>query len=105
MLRIHTRCHKCGSIADHHQERLFATFIDGSNLIQADDAGGPSNLPQNRHPERSASQIYRVVHRWARSRRTSRGAYSTHAVGTLSTTEAAPGGPATVQRFGTDLGM
>src|SRR5258708_35164496 len=47
-----------------------------------------SNLPQNRHPERSASQIYRVVQRWARSRRTSRGAYSTHAVGTLSTTEA-----------------
>jgi hypothetical protein len=29
-----------------------------------------SNLPQNRHPERSASQIYRVVQRWARSRRT-----------------------------------
>src|SRR5260370_36815313 len=46
------------------------------------------NLPQNRHPERSASQIYRVVQRWARSRRTSRGAYSPHAVGTLSTTEA-----------------
>src|SRR5712672_335976 len=30
-----------------------------------------SNLPQNRHPERSASQIYRVVQRlMARSRRT-----------------------------------
>ena len=47
-----------------------------------------SNLPQNRHPERSASRIYRVVQRWARSRRTSWGAYSSHAVGTLSTTEA-----------------
>ncbi|MEA2541025.1 MAG: hypothetical protein QOH35_2391 [Acidobacteriaceae bacterium] len=49
-----------------------------------------SNLPQNRHPERSASQIYRVVQRWARSRRTSKGAYSIDAVGTLSTTEARP---------------
>ena len=32
-----------------------------------------SNLPQNRHPERSASQIYRVTQRLvARSRRTPR---------------------------------
>ncbi len=32
-----------------------------------------SNSPQNRHPERSASQIYRVTQRlWVRSRRTSR---------------------------------
>jgi hypothetical protein len=38
MLRIHTRRHKSGSIADHHQEGLFATLIDGSNLIQVDDA-------------------------------------------------------------------
>src|SRR3981081_582539 len=38
MLRIHTRFHKRGSSADHQQEGLFATFIDGSNLIQVDDA-------------------------------------------------------------------
>src|SRR6266702_7196506 len=65
--------------------------------------------------ERSASQIYRVVQRWVarsrracpeRSRRNLEGAYSTHAVGTLSTTEARTfGGPATVRRSGTDLGI
>jgi hypothetical protein len=37
MLRILTRCHECGSIADHHQEGLFATFVGGSDLIQVND--------------------------------------------------------------------
>lgn len=37
MLRIHARCYKCGSIADHHQKSFFATFVDGSHLIQVDD--------------------------------------------------------------------
>ena len=47
-----------------------------------------SNLPQNRHPERSASQIYRVRHRLGAESKDLGGAYLTRAVGTLSTAEA-----------------
>ena len=56
-----------------------------------------SNSPQKRHPERSASQIYRVTWRlMARSRRACpersrgnpEGAYLTHAARSFSTTEA-----------------
>ena len=48
-----------------------------------------SKHQQNRHPERSASQIYRVTqHSMARSRRTPRMPISTHAARSFSTTEA-----------------
>jgi hypothetical protein len=40
MLRIHTRCEECGSIADHHLNGLFATSVDGSDLIQVN---GPTS--------------------------------------------------------------
>ena len=59
-----------------------------------------SKLRQNRHPERSASPIYRVTQRLVarsrracpeRSRRNLGGAYFTHAVRSFSTTEPAPG--------------
>ena len=67
--------------------------------------------PQKRHPERSASQIYRVTQRLMarsrracpeRSRRNPEGAYFTHAALGFSTTEAALGRPATVFPWGRD---
>src|SRR5260370_29395943 len=65
-----------------------------------------SNLPQNRHPERSASQIYRVVQRWARSRRTSGGAFILlMPLAPFQPPKPTPGGPATLQRFSTVLEM
>jgi len=39
------------------------------------------NLPQNRHPERSASQIYRVIQRLGAESKDLEGAYLSHAVG------------------------
>jgi hypothetical protein len=53
-------------------------------------------LPQNRHPERSASQIGCVPQRLWRGVEGPRRCYLTHAVRSFSTTEPAPGGPATV---------
>jgi hypothetical protein len=50
-------------------------------------------LPQNRHPERSASQIDCVTHRLWRGVEGPRRCYLTHAVRSFSTTEPAPGGP------------
>ena len=48
-----------------------------------------SNSPQNRHPERSASPIYRVTQRlWARKSKDLEDAHLTHAARTFSTTEA-----------------
>jgi hypothetical protein len=61
----------------------------------------PLVFPQNRHPERSASQIDRVTRRLVarsrracpeRSRRNPGGAYLTHAARSFSTAESAPGG-------------
>jgi hypothetical protein len=68
----------------HTKSRLFilraCDFFDSSHqkrqlrkkpLSPAKPAMSLSKLPQNRHPERSASQIYRVMQRLAaRSRRT-----------------------------------
>src|SRR6202789_3978968 len=53
-------------------------------------------LPQNRHPERSASQIDCVTQRLWRGVEGPRRGLFTHAARSLSTTELAPGGPATV---------
>jgi hypothetical protein len=64
-----------------------------------------SNLPQNRHPERSASQIYRVVQRLGAESKDLEGAYPTHAVGTLSTTEARTWRTRQGSKICTDLGM
>src|ERR1700683_513638 len=59
----------------------------------------PLALPQNRHPERSASQIDRLIQGFMarsrracpeRSRRNPGGAYLTHAVRSFSTTEPVP---------------
>jgi hypothetical protein len=47
--------------------------------------------PQKRHPERSASQMYRVTQRLWRGVEGPRGAYLTHAARTFSTTEARTG--------------
>ena len=60
-------------------------------------AVSPLALPQNRHPERSASPIDRVTQRacGAESKDLG-GAYLNHAVRRFSTTEHGPGGPATV---------
>ena len=49
------------------------------------------NLPQNRHPERSASQIYRVKERLGAESKDPGCAYPTHAARSLSTTEARTG--------------
>jgi hypothetical protein len=38
MLRIKTGCHELRSITHHHQQDLFAIFVDGSDLIKIDDA-------------------------------------------------------------------
>jgi hypothetical protein len=48
----------------------------------------PLVLPQNRHPERSASQIHRLTQRLWRGVEGPRGAYLTHAARNFSTTEA-----------------
>jgi hypothetical protein len=70
------------------------------------------NLPQNRHPERSASQIYRVTQRLAarsrracpeRSRRNPEGAYLAHAVRSFSTTEAREQGGTHLMARGTSF--
>ena len=53
-------------------------------------------LPQNRHPERSASPIARVIQRLWRGVEGPRRRYLTHAVRSFSTTEPAPGWAATV---------
>jgi hypothetical protein len=50
-------------------------------------------LPQNRHPERSASQIDCVTQRLWRGVEGPRRCYLTHAVRSFSTTELAGGGP------------
>jgi hypothetical protein len=50
-------------------------------------------LPQNRHPERSASQIDRVTQRLWRGVEGPRRAYFTHAVRSFSTTEPHRAGP------------
>jgi hypothetical protein len=47
-----------------------------------------SKLPQNRHPERSASQIYRVTQRSVRGSKDPGDAYLTHAARSFSTAEA-----------------
>jgi hypothetical protein len=47
-----------------------------------------SKLPQNRHPERSASQIYRVTRRLGAESKDPEGAYLTHAALSFSTAEA-----------------
>ena len=47
-----------------------------------------SNSPQNRHPERSASRIYRVTQRLWRAVEGPEDAHLTHAARTFSTTEA-----------------
>jgi hypothetical protein len=47
-------------------------------------------LPQNRHPERSASEIYRVNSTWGAESKDLGGAYLSHAARSFSTTEARP---------------
>ncbi|WP_429630948.1 hypothetical protein [Tunturiibacter psychrotolerans] len=37
MFRIQTACYKLRSIPHHHQENLFAVFIDTRNLVEIDD--------------------------------------------------------------------
>src|SRR5882757_2546022 len=105
MLRIHIRCHKCGSIADQHQERLFATFIDGSNLIQVDDAG----VLQTSHKIVILSEAPHRFIAWyiaGRGVEEPRGALILlMPLAPFQPPKPAPGGPATVQRFGTDLRM
>jgi hypothetical protein len=60
-----------------------------------------SNSPQNRHPERSASQIYRVTQRlMARSPRTPRVLILPMLLGAFQPLNPALGGPATVFRWG-----
>jgi len=57
--------------------------------------------PQNRHPERSASQIFRVTQRlMARSRRTPRMLILPMPLGAFQPPKPAPGGPATVFPWG-----
>src|SRR5271155_4273832 len=53
-------------------------------------------LPQNRHPERSASPIDCLPQRLWRGVEGPRRCYLTHAVRSFSTTGPTPGGPATV---------
>jgi hypothetical protein len=59
-----------------------------------------SNSPQKRHPERSASQIYRVTQLDGAESKDPGDAYLTHAVRTFSTTEVRTGGAATVFSWG-----
>jgi hypothetical protein len=54
-----------------------------------------SKLPQNRHPERSASQIDRVTQCLCAESKDLGGVYFAHAARSFSTTEPAPGGLAT----------
>jgi hypothetical protein len=64
-----------------------------------------SNSPQNRHPERSASQIYRVTQRLiARSRRTPRVLILPMPFGAFQPLKPAPGGPATIFPWGRQQG-
>jgi hypothetical protein len=49
------------------------------------------NIPQSRHPERSASQIYRLTQRCGAESKDPEGAYLTHAARSFSTTEASTG--------------
>jgi hypothetical protein len=59
--------------------------------------------PQNRHPERSASQIYRVTQcLMARSRRTPRVLTLPMPLGAFQPPKPAPGGPTTVFDWGRD---
>jgi hypothetical protein len=60
-----------------------------------------SNSPQKRHPERSASQIYRMTKRlMARSRRTSTVLVLPMPFGPFQPLKPAPGGPATISKAG-----
>ena len=52
-----------------------------------------SNSPQNRHPERSASQIYRKQRAYSAESKDPGDAYPTHAVGSFSPRKPPPGGP------------
>jgi hypothetical protein len=52
--------------------------------------------PRKRHPERSASQIYRVTLRLGAESKDPEGAYLTHAARTFSTTEAREQDPAAI---------
>jgi hypothetical protein len=38
MLRIKTGRDELRSVTDHHQENLFAIFVDGSDFVKIDDA-------------------------------------------------------------------
>jgi hypothetical protein len=62
-----------------------------------------AKLPQNRHPERSASQIDCVTQRLWRGVEGPRRCYLTLAVGSFSTTEPAPDGSATVFPWSREL--
>jgi hypothetical protein len=50
-----------------------------------------SKFPQNRHPERSASQIYRVMQRMGAESKDPGDAYLTHAARSFPTTDARTG--------------
>jgi hypothetical protein len=69
--------------------------LDANELAQLSNLfrGFSSKLPQNRHPERSASQIYRVTQRLWRGVEGPRRCLFTHAVRSFSTNKPAPGGP------------
>src|ERR1700733_11251605 len=82
----------------HIRDRGSCFSHPGSFVVLDSDRGVPppgrkptgcfsSQLPQNRHPERSASQIYRVNSVWGAESKDPYDAYLVDAVRTFSTTQ------------------
>jgi hypothetical protein len=82
----------------HHPPFVIPSAAEGPAVRPGSGAkvSVPLVLPQNRHPERSALQIDRVIQRLWRGVEGPRRCLSCPAARSFSTTEPPPGGPATV---------